>query len=100
PEAPLPVAPAAAVPGAHASVPARVGPAAPLPTLAEAFATLLSVEQNRLVSPSALSAPPDALVEDIVQRVILRMGDQAVRETVTQVAERLVREEIARIKSA
>ncbi len=100
PEARLPVAPAAAVPAAHASVPARVGPAAPLPTLAEAFATLLSVEQNRLVSPSALSAPPDALVEDIVQRVILRMGDQAVRETVTQVAERLVREEIARIKSA
>jgi hypothetical protein len=28
------------------------------------------------------------------------MGDRAVRDTVTEVAERLVREEIARIKSA
>ena len=103
PAAPLPVAPPAAVPAPHVSATPRVGPvgpAGPLPTLADAFATLLSVEQNRLVSPSALAPPPDALVEDIVQRVIQRMGDQAVRETVTQVAERLVREEIARIKSA
>ena len=100
PEAPLPVAPAAAAPAAQVSAPARAGIAAPLPTLAEAFSTLLSVEQNRLVSPSAVAAPPEAIIEDIVQRVIQRMGDEAVRETVTQVAERLVREEIARIKSA
>jgi hypothetical protein len=33
-----------------------------------------------------------------VQRVIARMSDQAVRETVVDIAERLVREEIARIK--
>ncbi|MDQ3213652.1 MAG: response regulator [Acidobacteriota bacterium] len=100
PETPEAPAPPPAVPAPHVSRPAEPAPAVHLPTLAEAFATLLSVEQNRLVSPSALAPPPDALVEDIVQRVIQRMGDRAVRETVTEVAERLVREEIARIKSA
>jgi CheY-like chemotaxis protein len=72
----------------------------PLPTLAEAFAALLSAEQGRSLAPSAIAPPSDALVEDIVQRVILRMSDRAVRTTVTEVAERLVREEIERIKSA
>jgi hypothetical protein len=38
-------------------------------------------------------------VEEIVRRVISRMSDQAVRNTVVDVAERLVREEIERIKS-
>jgi hypothetical protein len=37
-------------------------------------------------------------MDEIVRRVIARMGDQAVRDTVVDVAERLVREEIDRIK--
>ncbi len=76
---------------------------APAPSLAEAFAALLSAEQSRPVSPAAFisAAAPglsDDALEDIVQRVIARMSEQAVRDTVIDVAERLVREEIARIK--
>ena len=71
-----------------------------MPSLAEAFATLLSAEQGRRIAPSALGAPivTDEMVDEIVRRVIAHMGDQAVRETVLDVAERLVREEIERIK--
>jgi hypothetical protein len=73
-----------------------------MPTLAEAFATLLSAEQGHRITPSAIGVPvvTDQMVDDIVRRVITRMGDEAVRETVVDVAERLVREEIARIKGA
>ncbi len=75
-------------------------PAPPAPTLAEAFAALLSAEQARPITPSALGGLPDTAVDEIVERVVARMSDAAVRETVVDVAERLVREEIARIKSA
>jgi CheY-like chemotaxis protein len=115
PRAPAPPAPPAPV--AHAApvvdealrpAPARQEPvnhtravtASPAPSLAEAFTALLSAEHGRALAPSAIGAASDDVVEDIVRRVILRMGDRAVRETVTEVAERLVREEIARIKSA
>jgi hypothetical protein len=78
--------------------------APPVPSLAEAFATLLSAEQGQRFAPSGMAAPAplvtDEMVDEIVRRVIARMGDQAVRETVVDVAERLVREEIARIKGA
>ncbi len=85
-----------------ASVPASSTPA---PSLAEAFAALLSVEQSRPISPPAFGLPgapglSDDALEDIVQRVIARLGEQAVRDTVVDVAERLVREEIERIKGA
>jgi hypothetical protein len=71
-----------------------------MPTLAEAFATLLSAEQSRAIAPSALGAPSmsDDVVDEIVHRVIARLGDRVVRETVLDVAERMVREEIERIK--
>jgi CheY-like chemotaxis protein len=77
-------------------------PALPLPSLADAFAALLSAEQLHPVAPSAIGAPPisDDMVEAIVRRVIARMGDQAVRDTVVDVAERLVRQEIERIRNA
>jgi hypothetical protein len=73
-----------------------------LPSLAEAFAALLAAEQGQAVAPSAAAAAPadrNDMVEDIVRRVIERMGDKAVQQTVLDVAERLVREEIERIKS-
>jgi N-methylhydantoinase B/oxoprolinase/acetone carboxylase alpha subunit len=42
---------------------------------------------------------PDDMIEDIVRRVIERMGDNTmVRQAVLEVAERLVRQEIERIK--
>jgi hypothetical protein len=87
---------------------ARVEPAAPahpapspqMPSLSEAFAALLSAEQSRAISPSTIvaSAVSDDKVDEIVRRVIARIGEDAVRETVVDVAERLVREEIERIK--
>ena len=72
-----------------------------MPSLAEAFATLLSAEQSHVIAPSALAASSmsDDVVDEIVRRVIARLGDRAVRETVVDVAERLVREEIERIKA-
>jgi CheY-like chemotaxis protein len=75
--------------------------------LASKFATMLAVEQGELPA-TALDAPPpnridDALVDRIVRRVVEQMGDGAVRdlaaEIVSRTAERLVREEIERIKS-
>jgi len=72
-----------------------------MPSLAEAFATLLSAEQSHAIAPSALgtSSMSDDVVDEIVRRVIGRLGDRVVRETVVDVAERLVREEIERIKA-
>ena len=73
-----------------------------MPSLAEAFAALLSAEQSQVIAPSALGAPSmsDDAVEEVVRRVIARLGDRVVRETVLDVAERLVRDEIDRIKGS
>ena len=70
-------------------------------TLAEAFASLLAAEQGRVQPvPAPVSTSNDAaLVEQITNRVIERITTGAVQETVVRVAERLVREEIERIKS-
>jgi hypothetical protein len=74
--------------------------------LAGTFATLLAVEQGEL-PPSALT-PPSAgseaeLVDRIARRVVEQISDRAVREMaadiVSRTAERLVREEIDRIKA-
>jgi hypothetical protein len=69
--------------------------------LAEAFAALLAAEQGRPFSPAAAAqtAIDDRTVEVITQRVLDRMSDRVVKETVVDLAERLVREEIDRIKS-
>ncbi|HSL20965.1 MAG TPA: response regulator [Vicinamibacterales bacterium] len=76
-------------------------PAAQLPALADAFAALLAAEQNIGV-PGAGAAPAPGLdestIDEIVNRVIARMSGDAVRSTVLEVAERMVREEIERIK--
>jgi CheY-like chemotaxis protein len=112
---PQPVAPVAHAPAA----PAPVSPAAarqqtveraPQPeaapselSLQDAFAALLAAEQ----SPAHAAAPGPATpatvsnetIEEICRRVIARMGDEGMRAAVLDAAERLVREEIARIKS-
>ena len=76
-------------------------PVGPL-SLADAFAALLAAEQARIAAPPAAPASPadDELVEEVVRRVLARLTDRVVRETVLDVAERLVREEIDRIKAA
>jgi CheY-like chemotaxis protein len=84
-----------------------------LPPLADAFATLLAAEQREhpgadaRVWPGTVPPPPavtDDDIERIVSRVLARLSDQVVRQTVADVvstiAERLVREEIDRIKDA
>ena len=84
-----------------------------LPPLADAFAAMLAAEQSApapetapawpaaAVSPAAVT---DDLIEQITQRVLERLTDRVVRETASEmilaVAERLVREEIERIKGA
>ena len=83
---------AAAAPagGQHSPAPA------PMPSLAEAFAALLSAEQSRQIVPSAIGGPPsvgEEVIDEVVRRVIARMGG-----SVLDAAERLVREEIERIK--
>jgi len=82
--------------------------AAPSParSLADRFETMLAVEQGELPA-SALEPPATAadaeLVDRIARRVVERLGDSAVRqlaaEIVSRTAERLVREEIDRIKA-
>jgi CheY-like chemotaxis protein len=120
---PSPVA--APQPVAHVALPspmAQVAPApmraaakpAELPSLADAFAALLAAEQSEPLpqtapawpasSPPSASVVTDDLIEDVTRRVLDRLSDQVVRETVadivTKVAEHLVLEEIERIKAS
>lgn len=93
----------------EAPAPARIDP----PALADAFAALLAAEQGQILRQSAghaptaaggASTPPgtggvnEAQIEDIVRKVLAQMTDQVVRQTVLPIAERLVREEIDRVK--
>lgn len=96
-----------ATPDAAPEAPEGAGPAPGLPGsgLADTFATLLAVEQGELPQ-SALAPLPageDELVDRIARRVVEQLGDRAVRELaadiVSRTAERLVREEIERIKT-
>ncbi len=93
------------------SEPAPAPPAPiPPPPIADAFAVLLAVEQGEPAPPRvagsglSVAAPvvSEALIDEVVTRVLQRLSDRVVRETVTEmvsrIAERLVREEIERIK--
>lgn len=94
--------------GAPAVVPAPAGHGAQLPPLADAFAALLAAEQaagRPIAAPvwpaSSTAAVTDDLVEQLTARVLERLADRAtVAETLASVAERLVREEIERIKAS
>ena len=105
----LPVAPALELPLPHPP---------PLPALPDAFAALLAAERSETPSAAqslwpaaaaeAAPAPPaevgEEVIEDIVRRVLDRLSDTVVRDAVadvaSKVAERLVGEEIARIKAS
>jgi CheY-like chemotaxis protein len=80
-----------------------IAPAAPSgraepPALADAFAALLAAEQTapRAVAPGG--ALSDELIEEVVRRVMQRLTDRTVRDTVLALAEKLIREEIDRLK--
>jgi hypothetical protein len=72
-------------------------------SLQEAFAALLAAEHALPRTPSPTASAPATVssetIEEICRRVIARMGDESMRAAVLDAAERLVREEIARIKS-
>ena len=79
------------------------GAAVKNPTLADAFAALLEVEQGR--RPSGAEEWPGALtgvVDEIAHRVAEQVADRVVRELapeiVSRIAERIVRDEIARLR--
>jgi CheY-like chemotaxis protein len=104
--------PAAPEPAASAEPQPAPIPAT-LPSVADAFAALLAAEQGQATpaarpawpaGPSSSIEIPDEVVERIVQRVLERMSERVVRDTVAgivaTVAERLVREEIEKLKSA
>lgn len=87
---------------------APVQPAA-LPSLADAFAALLAAEQREPQPATALTWPEagpqvDALVEHVARKVLERLsmgvGRETVADVVSQTAERLIREEIDRIKAS
>jgi CheY-like chemotaxis protein len=122
---PRPVGPLPEATSALGSAPAAA-PAAAGPSLADAFSALLEDELGQAApadaaaQPSAPSAPPatpaasasaapaagfsDELVEAVTRRVVERLSERAVRDlvasTVLDVTERLVREEIERIKAS
>lgn len=86
----------------EAALPSRV-------SLANAFSALLAAEQSvqpaAAPAPAAPPAPPpapvlsDAVVEEAVRRALVRMTDNVVRRIVVETAERLIREEIEKIKA-
>jgi CheY-like chemotaxis protein len=73
----------------------------PTPSLAQAFAALLAAEQGT-ASPAGVPLPApalsDATLDEIATRVIARLGSDPMRQAVLDAAERLVKEEIERIK--
>jgi CheY-like chemotaxis protein len=97
-QTPVPVPAAALVPPA-APVPPPTP--APRPSLSNAFAALLAAERSQPTAhvPTPPTALSEAAVEEVVKRVLARMADSAVHKVVLDTAERLIREEIARLKS-
>ena len=98
-------------------VPSASGPAVAAVPVADAFAALLDAEREHGVDAVHPEAPDAAamvllpgtcvtaaFVDDVARRVIERLGEPAfrevVRDVVPPVAERLIREEIERIKAS
>lgn len=113
---PIEVAQPRPAPPPPPSPPQPPAPAMPA-SLVDAFAALLAAEQRIGLTPSAAtvpvpsgspkggaapvapSQPTEELVEEVSRRVLARLSDQS-RPTILDVAERLVREEIDRIKQS
>jgi hypothetical protein len=101
-EAPAPVAARQAGPGPSAGISQAVRTEQlPPSSMAQAFAALLAAEQGKATSaglPFPVPAISDAMLDDIATRVIARLGSDSMRQAVLDAAERLVKEEIERIK--
>lgn len=76
------------------------------PDLAAALARLefvavpeAPIEPDATATPVASPLLTEAAIEEVVQRVVRRMTDEQVRAIVLETAERLIREEIDRIKA-
>ncbi len=92
-----------------ANTPSTLNPLSAV-SLDQAFAALLAAEQGQApaLSPRRIEsasgdwpeAVPDTVIDAVVNKVIARMGDETMRAAVLDAAERLVREEIDRIKNA
>jgi hypothetical protein len=92
--------------------PPPVAAAVPSGLVADAFSALLALEDGepgakpvRLTTAGGDPAPveiPDAVIEDIARRVAVHLGPDAIRavvaDVVSDIAERLVREEIDRLR--
>ncbi len=91
---PIPFQPVAAAP---TLTPMPAAP--PKVTLANAFTALLAAEQSNQPASAPAPAVSEASIEDAVRRVLVRMTDDLVRRIVVDTAERLIREEIERIKA-
>ncbi len=69
--------------------------------LTNAFSALLAADQALPVAPSAAATVlSDAMIEDAVRKALVRMTDATVRRIVVETAERLIRQEIEKIKSS
>ena len=102
PPEPEPLSPTAPLVAAvtPSAAPQHEMPSGPLPPLHAAFAALLAAEQGKPVDVPLPAQEPlsEGAIEDIVNRVVARMGTEKMRALVLDTAERLVREEIDRIK--
>jgi DNA-binding response OmpR family regulator len=87
-------------PAGHIDAPLASAPPQKV-SLVSAFSALLAAEQSTLPSQPASAAAPvtEATVEDAVRRVLVRMTDDLVRRIVLETAERLIKEEIEKIKT-
>ncbi len=91
-----------AAPVAHLPPPERLEPPASRVSLVNAFSALLAAEQSNHPVAAAAAPPPavsEAMVEEVVRRVLAEMTGEAVQRIVTETAERLIREEIEKIKA-
>ena len=73
--------------------------APPKVSLVSAFSALLAAEQSSTPAPVAAAPVTEATVEDAVRRVLTKMTDDLVRRIVLETAERLIKEEIEKIKA-
>jgi CheY-like chemotaxis protein len=82
------------------AVPETAGTFTVAPPLHEAFAALLAAERGLPIHPTGPTreAITDEVIEEVVQRVMAKMAGDSMRRAVLDSAERLVREEIERIK--
>ena len=95
--------PAAPAKDQAASVTPAAPPATPKVTLVNAFTALLAAEKSsqpaKAEAAPATAAVSDAVVEEAVRRALVRMTDELVRRIVLETAERLIKEEIEKIKT-